>query len=487
MDERSRHREFEDQFLSQLKARARQLVAGQLPARQVTVEALPDGDDSVRDQLARLEVFERDVLESMPGRQALQLCFRRPVFGGLYHTTVARVRAQSLVSVEMLVDDQVPGPVGREQVLDAMARYELLPHKHKPSAVVFASATGFTPEAKSLVEGDGPPTLILMGGRADGGWDVAMSERLRKSPWGKLFELETQDERLRRFMRHLDAQGLELDSRGLAVSRLAEQLGLPETKTEALVRQACRQDPRLMTVVHEGTIHICRSPLGSEGKPMSIWSRILRLFGRKPSASERVRVLTEQRVRLEQERSSIDKHVDTLETQERDLLQQGAQAPSDAEKKQIAAKLVRARRELKRHRTRAQMFNQQIDVLGTQIHHVTLTEQSKQVALPTSEELAQQAAEAEKVMTDLAASADLAGNIEVGASSPMMVRRKRRRFSRSLSRLRSMGLMRNPPRRPTNQRPRQALPPQTHRRAAKPCRLRRTRTRLPSPNQVDAC
>ena len=420
MDERSRHRQFDEQFFNQLKARAEKLVVGQLPAKRVMIESLSDGSDAVRDELGRLQIYDRGTLEEMPGRQALLLRFQRPMFGGLINTNVARLRARTLVSVEALARGEDTGPIGREAVLDALARYELLPHNQKPSAVALASATGFTPEARQLVERGEQPTLVLLGGREDGGWDISMSAALRKTSWAKLFELETQDAQLRRFMRHLDAQGLELGSSGIAIDALAEQVGLPRDKTEALVRQACRQDARLMTVDHEGTLHICRSPLASEVSSMSLWNRIMRWLGRKPGAAERVRALTEQRVRLEQQRSEIDQQVDVLEAQERDLLKQGAAAPSAAEKKQVAAKLMRARRELKRQRTRAQMFNQQIDVLGTQIHHVTLTEQSKQVALPSAEELAQQAAEAEQVMGDLAASADLATNIEVSAETPMM-------------------------------------------------------------------
>ncbi|MBN2447901.1 MAG: hypothetical protein JXO22_14305 [Phycisphaerae bacterium] len=420
MDERTRQRQFEDQFLAQLRARAQALVGRGLPARNVHIETMPDGDQAVRDRLARLEVWDRDVLEQMPGRRSLQMRFVRPRLGGLLQKTVARLRVQPLVAVDELIANETPGPIGREAVLDALARFDLLPTQQRPTAVVLASATGFTPEAKSLVDAGGQPTLILMGGRLDGGWDTALPESLHKSPWAKLFELETQDARLRRLLSHLNESGMELGSRGVPLTELAQQIGLPLGETETLVRQACRQDPRLMTVVHEGKINVCRSPLADEGKPMSMWSWIRKLLRRKPSAAEQVRELTAQRVRLEQQRHEIDQQVDTLETQERDLLKQGAAAPSAAEKRQVAGKLMRMRRELKRQRTRAQMFSQQIDVLGTQIHHVTLTAQSKQVQLPSAEELAQQAAQAEQVMTDLAASADLAHNVEVEAGSPLM-------------------------------------------------------------------
>jgi len=420
MDERSRHRQFEDQFLRQLRARAQALLQRGLPADRFTLEFVPDGVDAVRATLTRLERYDRDLLEQLPGTRAVQLRFERRVFGPL-HRSVARLRAQVLAPLEALVAEQTPGPVGREQVLDALARYELLPYAQRPSAVVFASATGFTPDARTLVSAARGPTLILMGGRADGGWDVDLPDAVRRSPWGKLFDLESQDERLKRLLYHLDKSAVALESRGVSVPELAAQLGLPEPQTEALVRQACRQDARLLTVVYEGTIHVCRSPLAAEeGHTMNLRSWIRKLLRLKPTAAERVRTMTAQRVQLEQQRHELDQRVGALETEERDALERGGAAKTDAERRQLAARLVRTRRDLRRVRAQANVFSQQIDILGTHVHHLTLAEQGKRVALPQAEELTREAAEAEHVMSELAANADLAAGIEVGAESPLM-------------------------------------------------------------------
>lgn len=419
MDERSRHRHFEDQFHRQLRARAQTVIHKGLPADWFTVEALPDGVDSVRATLTRLGEYDRDLLEQLPGRQAARLHFRRRVLGP-FSRTVSRLRAQVLAPIEELVAGQTPGPVGREQVLDALARYDLLPKREQPTAVVFASATGFTAEARALVHGGSAPTMILMGGREDGGWDVEMPESLTRSPWAKLFELESQDERLRRLLYHLDRNAGLLDSRGVSVPELAAQLGVPPEQTETLVRQACRNDSRLLTVVHDGTIHLCRSPLADEGHTMSLWSRIRKLLGLKPTIAEQVRLLTAQRVQLEQQRHELDQRLDALEKDERESVERGAAARTDVERKQLAAKLVRTRRQLRRVRAQANQFSQQIDIIGTHIHNLTLAEQGKKVALPNAEELTQVAAEAEQTMAELAANADLAVSVEVGAQSELM-------------------------------------------------------------------
>ena len=175
-----------------------------------------------------------------------------------------------------------------------------------------------------------------------------------------------------------------------------------------------------MTVTHNERMHICRTPLAEEGNTMSLWSRIRKLLRLKPTVAERVRDLTAQRVQIEQQRFEIDQKVDALEASERQYIEQGATAASGAEKKQLAGKLMRARRELRRHKAQAQMFSQQIDVIGTHIHHLTLAEQGKRLELPSSEDLTREAAEAEQVVAQVAANADLAASIEVSPETPAM-------------------------------------------------------------------
>ena len=420
MDERSRHRQFEDRFLNQLRARALALVPGKLPADEVTSETTPEGIEAIRAELARLEVYDRNAIDKLAGARSQQMVFRRRILGGLLRKTVSRVRVRVVAPVEPLLNDESPGPVGREQVLDALAHYELLPSKHKPSAVILASATGFSAEARTLAEAGGKPTLILMGGREDGGWDVTAPPTVQRSPWVRLLELESQDDRVQRLLRHLDQNASLVDSRGMALGELAEKLGLSTIETEGLVRQACRTQPRLLTVQHDGRMHICRVPLAEEGNTMSIWSRIRKLLRLKPTTAERVRDLTTQRVQIEQQRFEVDQKVNALESEERELIQRGATAASDAERKQLAGKLMRMRRELRRHRAQAQLFTQQIDIIGTHIHHLTLAEQGKRLELPSAEDLTREAAQAEQMISEVAANADLAASIEVTGETPMM-------------------------------------------------------------------
>jgi|GEM_PF-800269 len=421
MDERAAQRQFEDQFLGQIRARALALTRGKLKdADEVLFEATPEGVDALRDELSRLEVYDRSAIDKLPGTRSVQMRFQKRVLGGLLRRQIARLRVRVLTQVDDLLHEREPQPIGREQVLDALARYEILPRKQRPSGVILASPTGFTPEARRIAERSGQPSVILMGGREDGGWDVAMPEAVRSSHWVPLFDLESHDERLKRLLYHLEENADLVDSRGVSMRELSDKLGLSRIETERLVRQACRGDSRLMTVVDGDKTHVCRTPLAEEGDKMSIWSRVRRLLRLKPSTAERVRDLTAQRVRVEQQRFELDQRIDALEASERGALQNGAQAKSSAEKKQYAGKLIRVRRDLKRNRAQAQVYTNQIDVIGTQIHHLTLAEQGRRVSLPSAEDLTKQAAEAEQVMTELSANAELANSIEVTGETPMM-------------------------------------------------------------------
>ena len=419
MEERSRYRQFEDQFHRLLRQRAELLVRGGFPADRVVFEEMPDGADGVRAILGRLRVYDRDALNTLPGTRAMQLRFHKRILGPV-RRTLAVARAQMLAPVEALVRGQTPGPVGREDVLDALARYQQLPRALRPSGAIFASATGFTADARALVNSSGVPSLVLLGGRADGGWDIDMPPAVAKTPWAKLFELESQDERLKRVMYHLERNANLLDSRGIPVAALAEQVGLPREQTAALVRKATRQDARLVTFEDEGALHVCRSPLAEEKSTMGMWSKVRRWMGFKPTVAERVREMTMQRTQIERQRYEIDQKIDVVEKDERELIQRGAAAPSEAEKRQVAAKLMRARRDLKRLRSEEAVFSKQIDILGTHIHHATLTERGKRVAMPSAEELTREAAQAEQVIGELSANADLVNRIEINTQSPLM-------------------------------------------------------------------
>jgi preprotein translocase subunit SecD len=99
MDERSQHRQFEDQFHRQLRARAQAVVHRELPADGFNVEALPDGVDAVRATLTRLGEYERGLLEQLPGTQAVVIEGHTDSIGPeAYNDKLSQRRAQAVRS-----------------------------------------------------------------------------------------------------------------------------------------------------------------------------------------------------------------------------------------------------------------------------------------------------------------------------------------------------------------------------------------------------
>ena len=226
---------------------------------------------------------------------------------------------------------------------------------------------------------------------------------------------------MKRLLYHLGKNISQLESRGISVPELAEQVGLSREETEGLVRQACRHDSRLLTVVHEGTIHLCRSPLAEESNTMSLRSWIRKLLRLKPTVGEQVRDL-DGRSACSSSSSGMRSINAWPRWRARNArpLRKGPPPRATPSGSSLAGKLVRTRRDLRRVRAQANVYTQQIDILGTHIHHLTLAEQGKRIELPKAEELTREAAEAEQMMAELAANADLAAGIEVGAQSPLM-------------------------------------------------------------------
>ena len=420
MSSREQMHAFESRLLRDMQQRADALIGRKLPGKGIDVMGVADGSEYVSREMQRMGQRDRDLRDSLPGKRAIQISVRRGLLGTLRGQTRHRIRVRTLAPIEALLTGGQGGPIGAEELRNALAQYDELGSRYRPTIVVVGSPTGFTDAAQLLVQSSGMPQLVLVGGREDGGVDVRMSNALKKSDWAELFDFETDDEQLQRFQYHLDKQIDALETRGLSMPELANLLGLSVDEVRPMIRKACRKDTRLMTVMHDGELRLARNPVAAEVNRMSLWSRIRRWLGFKPSVAEQVAEMTKQRIGLEQQRAEVDNKVARLEADERDALKAGATATNMVEKKQLAGKLMRVRRELNRHRAQAQVFTNQIEVLGTHIHHLTLKQQGEKFDLPSAEELTREAAEAEQVMAELSTNAELAHGIEVGAMTPTM-------------------------------------------------------------------
>jgi hypothetical protein len=72
------------------------------------------------------------------------------------------------------------------------------------------------------------------------------------------------------------------------------------------------------------------------------------------------------------------------------------------------------RKDISRQNTTANMLNQQINILSTDIHNLTLIQQGQMASLPDTEELTQNAVKAEEMLETLKADADMVTSLETG-------------------------------------------------------------------------
>jgi hypothetical protein len=96
------------------------------------------------------------------------------------------------------------------------------------------------------------------------------------------------------------------------------------------------------------------------------------------------------------------------------LLAQGKAAKSQVPRRRIAAQLAQVRKDITRHNTTTAMLNQQINIISTDIHNLTLIQQGEMAQLPDTEELTQNAVKAEEMLETLRADSELVGSLETG-------------------------------------------------------------------------
>jgi len=147
---------------------------------------------------------------------------------------------------------------------------------------------------------------------------------------------------------------------------------------------------------------------------MGVIDRIRQLFSREGGEPEKINVLAERRAALTQRRDRIYEDIIKLEQKEADLLVQGKATKSEVTKRRLAAQLAQLRKDITRQNTTAAMLNQQINIISTDIHNLTLILQGQMASLPNTEELTENAVHAEELLETLKADADMVENLAVG-------------------------------------------------------------------------
>jgi len=156
-----------------------------------------------------------------------------------------------------------------------------------------------------------------------------------------------------------------------------------------------------------------------EKRSMNVIDRIRQLFSSEGDEAAKINLLAERRAALSQRRDRIYEDIGKLEQKDADLLAQGKAATSAVPRRRLAAQIAQLRKDIVRQNTTAAMLNQQINIISTDIHNLTLIQQGQMAELPDTTELTEHAVEAEELLESLKADAELVGSLEMGMGTAL--------------------------------------------------------------------
>lgn len=378
-----------------------------------------DEELRVRELMSEARVFDRDILARMPknrsrvytGSRRRWLLWQRPA-------TVAIATTLSPLD-ECLVGDAPLSPIDAATLMNhvrGLKQREKVPH-----VIGVCSPSGFADDVteRSLRVSD--VTLILVSPRADGTWQVQAADPGTAAAIRDLFDPEDAAGKRRRIQSFVDADRVGLLTGGLSAATVARRLGLDPADVARAFAEMAREDPALRTSRDKSDTLLYRGiSTESEDITMSIVDRLREILGGEGNEARKVNALSERRSRLQHKRESLHEDLTALEKRESELLNEGRQTTSPAVKRRVATQIKQLRGDMDRLNTTSRMLGQQIDVISTHIHNLTLIQQGKSAKLPRTEELTADAVRAEEMLEQIADTASLADGLSTGTAEANM-------------------------------------------------------------------
>lgn len=375
-------------------------------------------DERIRDLLVARRQYDRDKLREIPKNTARVLTGMQPKWLFGHRRSSVAIAAMLTPPEDYFEEDSAPGPIGLAALVEHIK--SLAGEADVPHVIGICSPTGFTSEVKrGGIELDNV-VLVLVEPRADGGWNVLPGSPNATPVDCKLFDPEVMANKMQRVKEEIASRSADLLTGGLSAAALGERMGLPTRVVSAAFEQAAASDRELKISRHHDDALLYRgAPADVEDDDMSMVEWIRQLFGGEGNEARKINALSERRVRLVQRRDRIYADIGQLEVREGDLLKQGRESGSPAVKRRVAGQIKQLRDDMGRLNATAQMLGQQVDVISTHIHNLTLLQQGQMAKLPSSEELTEDAVRAEEMLETLGADVQLASTLSVGVSESL--------------------------------------------------------------------
>lgn len=404
-------RSTEDRFLSGVMSRLNRAKGNHLKG-SVWKEVRGDETDSLRATMARRRMYDRKLLEKLPHNRRIELKgFDRAWL--FWKKATGRAIATVISPFENMLDENPSlTPVGVSDLSAHIAKQ--VEGAKVPVLIGVCSTSGFTDEARNFAFGQPNVTVVLVEPSDGGGWRVTAGKDV--PPFVRaLFDPEDFEQKSQRVRQAVDQHSTDLLTGGLASDRLARELNLPQRLVETAMQRVADSNPELRISGEPGERFLYRgAPAAVKEKPMSFVDRIRELFSSEGDEAAKVNVLSEKRAALAQRRDRIYEDIGKLEQREADLLKQGRDNKSQVVRRRLAAQVAQLRRDISRANTTANMLNQQINIISTDIHNLTLIQQGDMASLPSTQELTENAVKAEEMLETLQGDSEMVASLEAG-------------------------------------------------------------------------
>lgn len=380
-----------------------------------------DRAEQVKEEMADRRIYDRKRFAELPHGKSISVrgFERRWIFGKkLRSVTVATVIAPPGPLLES--DDPAP-PVSLAQ-LTAHVR-SLVVNNKAPHLIGVCSPSGFEEDALNARLEMSNVKLVLVTPRDGGGWRVKSTDSMLDERLWRLFDPEDAGQKIDRVMHAIQQQRTALLTGGLTARSMADRLGLPEFVVNEAFARAAKTDPELQLSKTGGEVMLYRGASAMpevEDHSMSLAEWIKSLFSKEGDEAKKINVLSERRAALSGRLDRLYEDIGTLEKKEGELLKEGKASDSKVAMRRMAAQVAHLRKDITRLNTSAALLSKQINIISTHIHNLELAKTGSAAQLPSSEELTEAAVNAEEMLEQITASADLVNSLEVTMAESSM-------------------------------------------------------------------
>ena len=364
---------------------------------------------------------DRALEERMPIGRSLETTFSVSRWW-LFQKIVGRLVALAVSPTKAILSDAAPEPMSAGETRRQLSA---IPPALAgvPTTIILCSTSGFTLEARELAERTSERAVVLVEPNDAGGWNVHGSTEI--SGVLEILDPESITSKERRTHRTIDEMADALLGSSLSAEQLVVVTQLPLMTVESAVKSyaaqhtgltARRLDGRLL-LYREGSLVPQGRAVGGEG--MTLVDRIKLLLNRKGDTEKKIAFLAERKAALSQQRDAAGDDLFRLEKKEAQLKRDFKATDSVSARRRITGELVQLQKEIQRRQQLQSVVAQQINVVGTHLHNLELIQQGRLAKLPSTDDMATDAAAAEEMLAQLQADSEGADDVSTSALAGM--------------------------------------------------------------------